>query len=255
MSKSFSVKEFTTASKTTTTMDNSESSALSTSQNITLTRNNYDAELYENDVFTSFGKNSETTNSNQQPSQSSTDQQNTEETGETDDENSRRLLLAISLYHKAAKLEQQGKVYDAISFYRKAIHIEPNIEFKYYESHKNKSNYSQNANDCYGPSPSLIAKAREGILSRMDMKLYRKFQNDIYSNYNGRLIQSDRSSNVICTQTTHISDLPSELIANILSFVVSSHLDMRSLEQCAAVSKGLYVCARDQKLWRKACQK
>lgn len=178
--------------------------------------------------------------------------ENLKEDNNNTKDNDERLLYAISLYHKASKLEQEGKVYDALNFYRRAVHMEPDIEIKYYEKHKCKCKSSaQNA-----PSSSLIAKAKEETAaSRMDMRLYEKFQNDICTEYNGRLMQSDRNPNVICTATKHISDLPSEIITHILSFVISSHLDMRSLEQCAAVCKGFYVCARDQNVWRKACEK
>jgi len=53
----------------------------------------------------------------------------------------------------------------------------------------------------------------------------------------------------------HLGDLPSELINYILKWVVSSELDLRSLENCSAVCRGLYIAARDPDIWRLACVK
>lgn len=58
-----------------------------------------------------------------------------------------------------------------------------------------------------------------------------------------------------CFQTTHISALPSEVLIDIFRWVVSSDLDVRSLEQCARVCRGFYVCARDPQLWKMVCRK
>jgi F-box protein 9 len=35
-----------------------------------------------------------------------------------------------------------------------------------------------------------------------------------------------------------------------LQWVVSSELDVRSLEVCSQVSRGFYVAARDEEIWR-----
>jgi hypothetical protein len=78
------------------------------------------------------------------------------------------------------------------------------------------------------------------------------------------------------TQQTHIGHLPSEVLNYILKvgfyyllffqikdinnclvtilpslqWVVSSELDVRSLESCSQVSRGFYVAARDEEIWR-----
>lgn len=54
-------------------------------------------------------------------------------------------------------------------------------------------------------------------------------------------------------RTTHISKLPIELLFLIFRWVVSSDLDMRSLEMCSMVCRGFYLCARDSEIWRLAC--
>ncbi|XP_017041085.1 F-box only protein 9 [Drosophila ficusphila] len=166
---------------------------------------------------------------------------------------------AESLYRTAVQLEQRGKVYDAIPFYRKATQIVPDIEFKFYEQQK----LSSDANKKYHNLASDLAKQLD--LGQKDFSeggeeivdnLYEKFQQDLRQDtiYNGKLFASSRDSSVLTTGL-HFADLPPEIVMRILRWVVSSQLDMRSLEQCAAVSKGFYVYARDEELWRLACVK
>jgi len=54
-------------------------------------------------------------------------------------------------------------------------------------------------------------------------------------------------------KATHISALPMEIILYIFRWVVSSDLDLRSLEMCSHVCRGFYLCSRDPEIWRLAC--
>lgn len=54
-------------------------------------------------------------------------------------------------------------------------------------------------------------------------------------------------------KTTHISELPVEIIFYILRWLVSSDLDLKELEAFSAVCRGFYLCARDPEIWRLAC--
>ncbi|XP_022225150.2 F-box only protein 9 [Drosophila obscura] len=168
---------------------------------------------------------------------------------------------AESLYRTAVQLEQRGKVYDAIPFYRKATQIVPDIEFKFYEQQKLKNEvnkkYHNLASD-FSKQLDLGQPQPEGIEGGDQLidNLYEKFQHDLRQEnvYNGKLIASSRDPGVLSTGL-HISDLPPEIVMRILRWVVSSQLDMRSLDQCAAVCKGFYVYAREEELWRLACAK
>lgn len=51
----------------------------------------------------------------------------------------------------------------------------------------------------------------------------------------------------------HIGLLPIEVIQYIFKWVVSSDLDVFSLEQLSCVCRGFYLCARDEELWRLVC--
>lgn len=163
-----------------------------------------------------------------------------------------RDALAKSYFHNAVELEKRGKVYDAIPFYRKAVQIDPNIEYTYYEHQK--LNSLQQGKDIRSINVSEPQKSKEIAEEDIIDDLYEKFQTDLSQNYRGKLIMSSRDPGIITTEM-HISELPPELLLYIMRWVVSSHLDMRSLEQCAAVCKGMYLVARDEELWRSACVK
>ncbi|XP_030370004.1 F-box only protein 9 [Scaptodrosophila lebanonensis] len=166
---------------------------------------------------------------------------------------------AESLYRTAVELERQGKVYDALPYYRKAMQIVPDIEFKFYERQK----LNHDANNKYHNLASDLSKHL--TISKSDAEvnddadviedLYGKFSRDLCGEiYGGRIFLNSRDSSVLTT-ALHISDLPTEIILYILRWVVSAQLDMKSLDQCSSVCKGFYVCARDEELWRLACIK
>lgn len=171
------------------------------------------------------------------------------------DDQAEQQALAKNLFHKAVELEQSGKVYDAIPFYRKAVQIEPDIEFKYYEHQKLKT-CIQNPIKVVLNTAEATEANRVIDLAEEDLPedLYEKFQLDLSHNQHGQLIQSSRDHEIISTEM-HIAELPPELLIYILRWVVSNQLDMRSLEQCAAACKGMYILARGEEVWKSACVK
>lgn len=143
--------------------------------------------------------------------------------------------------------------------YRKAIQLDPDIEYKIYE----ESKIAMNNNNCAVKGSSELTETTENgdradddlgeDLSGMDMLA--RFELAM-QNGNGSLFQRiNAEPGVIVTSGSHISDLPTEIILYILRWVVASHLDLRSLEQCSMVSKGFYICARDTEIWKSVCLK
>jgi len=49
--------------------------------------------------------------------------------------------------------------------------------------------------------------------------------------------------------------LPREILFCINKWIISSELDLRSLEQMSRVCRGFYLCARDSELWKIACMR
>ncbi|XP_055904057.1 F-box only protein 9 [Eupeodes corollae] len=170
------------------------------------------------------------------------------------DNNTSPEIQAQTLFKHAVDLEQRGKVYDALQYYRRAVQLDPDIEFKAYEASKipQQVENEANNNNVLSSVRKVDAQPDEESEEPMEEDLFIRFQNDIAKQ--GRLIMSNRDTGVISTEM-HISDLPTEILLYILRWVVSTQLDMKSLEQCAAVCKGIYLCARDEEIWRQACLK
>jgi F-box protein 9 len=58
---------------------------------------------------------------------------------------------------------------------------------------------------------------------------------------------------LLCLQMTHISQLPAELVLLVLRWIVSADLDLKSLQSCSNVSRGFYLAARDNEIWKLIC--
>ncbi|KAG7262497.1 hypothetical protein CRUP_035423 [Coryphaenoides rupestris] len=80
---------------------------------------------------------------------------------------------------------------------------------------------------------------------------------DLLAYFQQQLILEDSWPKICLPETRmsqmHISALPPEVLMYIFRWVVSSELDMRTLEQLSLVCRGFYICARDSDLWRSAC--
>lgn len=159
---------------------------------------------------------------------------------------------ARRLFTEATELEKLGKVFEAMHLYRQATHIVPDIEFKIYETLKTQA--SDNNNAIIEPPTDPIT-ASDGIVEDLsDVDMVSRFQTSIM-NGNGYLFQRSNADKGVITTGYHFADLPVEIIGQILRWVVSADLDIRSLEQCAMVSRGFYLCARDPEIWRSACKR
>lgn len=150
---------------------------------------------------------------------------------------------ARELFLKAVEEEQNGALYEAIKFYRRAMQLVPDIEFKI--------TYTRSP-DGDGVGSSYLEENEEeedddskmaDLLSYFQQQL--SFQESVL-----KLCQPEAESS-----QTHISVLPMEVLMYIFRWVVSSDLDLRSLEQLSLVCRGFYVCARDPEIWRLACLK
>uniref|UniRef100_A0A8C9RYI2 F-box only protein 9 n=1 Tax=Scleropages formosus TaxID=113540 RepID=A0A8C9RYI2_SCLFO len=135
---------------------------------------------------------------------------------------------ARELFLKAVEEERNGAVYEAIKYYRRAMQLVPDIEFK--------------INYCRTPDPDgvgsnyMVENEGHGEVA------------DLLANFQQQLILQDMSQKICEPEVemtqTHISALPLEVMMYIFRWVVSSELDLRALEQLSLVCRGFYVCAR-----------
>jgi len=151
---------------------------------------------------------------------------------------------ARDLFMLGVESEQDGRLYEAISYYKKAEKLVPNIElqaYKYSGKAKVCTNNKNNQDD-NGNVPREVGQS-EDVSEEEIANLTYKFS---------KLFPSSQTSirPELETNQTHIGQLPSEVINYILKWVVSSDLDFKSLESCSQVCRGLYVASRDDDIWR-----
>ncbi|XP_058410127.1 F-box only protein 9 isoform X3 [Diceros bicornis minor] len=146
---------------------------------------------------------------------------------------------ARELFLKAVEEEQNGALYEAIKFYRRAMQLVPDIEFKITYT---RSPDGDGVGNSYIEDSDDDSKMAD-LLSYFQQQL--TFQESVL-----KLCQPELESS-----QTHISVLPMEVLMYIFRWVVSSDLDLRSLEQLSQVCRGFYICARDPEIWRLACLK
>ncbi|CAH0552549.1 unnamed protein product [Brassicogethes aeneus] len=152
---------------------------------------------------------------------------------------------AKSLFLKGIEMERSGKLYEAIQFYRRAVQIVPDIEFRLDApkgSKKEKTNKIE----------EIVEHKEESDKEHSDNEEIKE----------GMLLPGIQRKMAQCSliclskyeqSTTHISSLPIEIIFLILKWLVSNDLDLKSLETFSAVCRGFYLCARDPEIWRLAC--
>lgn len=145
---------------------------------------------------------------------------------------------AYSLFMQGVDAERNGEMFEAIKFYRQAVQLVPDIESKIQSISgfdDNSSSESDEASD-YG---------EEGEVNNVTSQLSAMSINNLRSTCEKQFPQKG----------THISKLPLELLLLVFRWVVSSHIDLRSLEQLSMVCRGFYICTRDEEIWRLVCQR
>ncbi|PKK33725.1 F-box protein 9, transcript variant X3 [Columba livia] len=146
---------------------------------------------------------------------------------------------AKELFLKAVEEERNGALYEAIKFYRLAMQLVPDIEFKI--------TYTRSP-DGDGVGKRCVEDNKE------DDKMA-----DLLSDFQQQLTLQESPVKLcqpeVDVSQTHISVLPMEVLMYIFRWVVSSDLDLRSLEQLSLVCRGFYICARDPEIWHQVCLK
>ncbi|XP_076457204.1 F-box only protein 9-like [Babylonia areolata] len=143
---------------------------------------------------------------------------------------------AKALFLQGMQAEQDGALYEAIKYYRRAMQLVPDIEFKI-DFYQNKSPRERQDSESSIEGSTEVEEDLIGHFERLRAK-------------EAGICQPEYEQ-----RATHISSLPTEVVMYIFRWVVSSQLDLRSLEVLAQVCRGFYLCARDEGLWKAACMK
>jgi len=150
---------------------------------------------------------------------------------------------ARDFFMKGVEFEGDGKFFDAIKYYKKAEKLVPDIE-----NHAHKFNIAKNRNirdvkntsalDANGNSRPESNENEQDLVNLITK--FSKLRVD-----GNCSIKSELETNIV-----HIGQLPSEVLNYIIKWVVSSDLDLKSLENCSEVCRGFYLASRDDEIWR-----
>ncbi|XP_066931860.1 F-box only protein 9-like [Clytia hemisphaerica] len=146
---------------------------------------------------------------------------------------------AVEMFIKATKLEKEGNFNAAVVFYREAIKLFPDVEFKV-------ADYQRKQQE------TIEADEKEEEETQQNQSL-ENFNFEELTKQLALMHVTGLCSPNLPQTTTHISALPSELLVNIIRWVVSKELDMKSLSQFSLACKWFYICARDEELWKIIC--
>jgi len=159
-------------------------------------------------------------------------------------------MKARELFLEAAALEEKGKLYEAIRFYKKAESLVPDIErqtfvynTKVLEKQEKKRRESETSEHDENGNTSVKTEADD---NEEDVS-------DLSSKFARLLASEEAFKQEYESRMTHIAHLPSEVLNHILKWVVSTELDLLSLEACSQTSRGFYLAARDDDVWRLIC--
>ena len=153
--------------------------------------------------------------------------------------------------------EQNGELFEAIQKYRKAVALVPDIEFKTFEHTKTSKRRPKKLTKEETIEETDDAEEVPDLPEDHDDE--EEFQ-DLLLRFSkmklkGSPLCEPESSSMTTSsaQTTHISSLPMELIIYILKWVVSTELDLKSLENFSQVCRGFFVASRASDIWRLVC--
>lgn len=151
------------------------------------------------------------------------------------------------LFLQGVHAERCHRLYEAIQYYRRAVQLVPDIEFRiddFCQAEQAHERRRRNESETSESSNGAAEEEDEEDLSNLALHFSKMSTNT------NSICKTDYNQS-IC----HISDLPAEVIQYILKWVVSNDLDVVSLESVAMVSRGFYLAARDEELWKNICYK
>lgn len=155
---------------------------------------------------------------------------------------------AKDLFLQGVDLERKGKCFEAIKMYKRAIQLDPDIEFK---SYSQTTQQKQKVRDESNINKAGTSQAEDFDETLED--LIEAFQRDLAMDNKG-VCESSFGAGIIST-SAHISCLPVEVFLVILKWLVSNELDVKSLERFGRVCKGFFLLSRDPEIWKLASTK
>ncbi|GIY87434.1 f-box only protein 9 [Caerostris darwini] len=153
---------------------------------------------------------------------------------------------AKTLFLRGVQAEKFGKLEAAISLYRRAIQLVPDIEFRVQENVEDY--FNENIEEQVSDKSDLEEESYSDDDDDEADNLLNKFKRIAFKTGSSIICQPKHEQNA-----SHMSSLPPEIFLYILKWVVSEDLDIVSLEKLAKVCRGFYLCSRDPEIWHLIC--
>lgn len=175
---------------------------------------------------------------------------------ESDDTESLRETYAKArkLFLTALKLEQDDMHYESIGYYKKAMHLCPDIENRIFQEQceaSAKDGLTENQiNSETSDNNSAVNKNDDNV---DNISILERIRQNYYEDDKNRGYTHCRPATKLKQNAVHISDLPLELIMKIFRYVIGEDLDLASLETLGLVCRSFYLLSKDQSLWRSIC--
>ncbi|CAK9293886.1 unnamed protein product [Gordionus sp. m RMFG-2023] len=158
-------------------------------------------------------------------------------------------LDRVKLYLQFGMLyEKDNNINDALDYYRKSIHIVPDIDIQVSKA-LSCLNYAKHEN--------IYSNIKE---KQIDDKIINQLVNTLDQT---KIVSDILNLNIreeVKKATIHnknkcliLNKLPKEILIYIFKLVLSYELNVKYVENLAKVCKNFYLCARDEQLWFKAC--
>ena len=131
--------------------------------------------------------------------------------------------------------EKIGEMNNAVKSYRIALQLDPEIEQRLsaMQEFSQQGSDDEDKDETADDSISLLEKFSSLNLS----------------------VHNSTASVLSLNKSLHIMQLPSEIICHVFRCVASSHTDMKSVESLSQTCRRFYIHARDQTLWKAACER
>jgi len=160
---------------------------------------------------------------------------------------------ALKIFLQGVEDEEEGKLYEAIVKYKKAIHLMPDVERKAFDITSKRAKSRQQQQQEQAVDRETTNKGHSSGVTNESEEI------DLVQSFNSMTLQT-RGSTALCQpedpeaiKNCHISALPMEVLIHIFKWVVSSDLDVKSLESVSGVCRGFYLASRSSDLWRPIC--
>ncbi|XP_043213889.1 F-box only protein 9-like [Amphibalanus amphitrite] len=170
-----------------------------------------------------------------------------------------KLDQAVELYMDGMRLEQRGLLYEAIQKYRRAEQTNAAVEEEVRrvllarhqaQQQQQQQSQQQKQQQQHTDAPPAGDGGEDSDEEQEDSP------EDVLRRLQQLSLQDARCCQPNVPQTArHISCLPGEVMQLITCWVVSSDLDVRSLDMLALVCRGFYRLARDNAVWKRICRR